>query len=87
MLERAEKVILSLSEDYLVWVNEDLHRLQGLYELLEKTPPAEARPVLRELFSVAHDMKGQGGTFGYPLITTFATSLYEFVGPRAEGSA
>lgn len=79
MLERAEKVISSLSEDYLVWVDEDLHRLQGLYELLEKTPPADAGPVLRELFSVAHDMKGQGGSFGYGLVTVIANMLCRLV--------
>ena len=33
--------------------------------------------------AVGHVFRGSGGTFGYPLITTFATSLYEFVGPRA----
>ena len=28
-------------------------------------------------------MKGQGGTFGYPLITTFADSLFKFTGANA----
>lgn len=31
-----------------------------------------------EINHIAHDMKGQGGTFGYPLITSFADSLYGF---------
>jgi len=28
-------------------------------------------------------MRGQGGTFGYPLVTTVADSLYTFTGSRS----
>ena len=32
---------------------------------------------LAVIHDIAHDMKGQGGTFGYPLITDFGESLYK----------
>lgn len=79
MLDRAEKVMTSMAGDYLTWAGEDLQRLQDLYERLERTPPAEAKPVLRELFSLAHDMKGQGGSFGYGLVTVIGNMLCRLI--------
>ena len=35
-------------------------------------------PYFKKINALAHDLKGQGGTFGYPLITTFADSLFQF---------
>ena len=32
---------------------------------------------LAEVNRIAHELRGQGGTFGYPLITLFGKSLYE----------
>ena len=32
---------------------------------------------LAEVNRIAHELRGQGGTFGYPLLTLFAKSLYE----------
>ena len=32
---------------------------------------------------MAHELRGQGGTFGYPLISVFGKSLYGFTGPGA----
>jgi hypothetical protein len=34
----------------------------------------------KRINEIAHDMRGQGGTFGYPLVTTVAGSLYTFTG-------
>jgi len=41
-----------------------------------------------EINLIAHELRGQGGTFGYPLITLFAKSLYESTKePRKEDDA
>jgi hypothetical protein len=48
----------------------------------EVAPDQRAKP-FREINAIAYEMKGQGGTFGYPLITTFGKSLYDFT----EGAA
>ncbi len=34
-----------------------------------------------EINLIAHELRGQGGTFGYPLITVFGKSLYELTKP------
>ena len=34
-----------------------------------------------EINLIAHELRGQGGTFGYPLITLFGKSLYDVTKP------
>ena len=51
--------------------------------------PGDRRKQFEEINLLAHELRGQGGTFGYPLVTTFAKMLYDFTGPegRQEDSA
>jgi chemotaxis protein histidine kinase CheA len=78
MLEKAEQIIAGLQDSYLEWVQEDLSKLQALYE------EALARPdqrmiLLKDVFRIAHDIKGQGGSFGYDLMTVVGNHLCRFV--------
>ncbi|MGB0671252.1 MAG: Hpt domain-containing protein [Rhodospirillales bacterium] len=76
-LAKAENVIASLSDNYLEWVQEDLVRLSKAVEGL-KAAPSDSE-ALDKVFQVAHDMKGQGGSFGYDLITIIGNSLCRFI--------
>jgi hypothetical protein len=38
------------------------------------------RKPLDEINLLAHELRGQGGTFGYPLVTLIAKSLYQATG-------
>lgn len=79
-LERAEKVIASMADSYLEWVQEDMKRLQAAYDRLATAADDDARRnVLDEVFQVAHDMKGQGGSFGYDLITAVGNELCRMI--------
>lgn len=80
VLERAEKVIASMADSYLEWVQEDLKRLQGAYDqLVAAKDVAGRRQALEIVFQVAHDMKGQGGSFGYDLITAIGNELCRMI--------
>lgn len=81
-LERAEAVIANLQGNYLEWVQEDLQRLQALYETAIKLPEAERAPVMKQIFGIAHDVKGQGGSFGYGLVTAIGNQLCRFLEGR-----
>jgi len=76
-LARAEAALTDMAEDYPDWV-------LGLVDCLAEQQkacvdePDERRTYFKEIHRIAHDMKGQGGTFGYPLITVFADSLFGF---------
>lgn len=86
-LAKAEDVIANLADDYLDWVREDLVRLEAAYDQL-KAGDGDVKDNLENIFQIAHDMKGQGGSFGYDLMTAIGDQLcrlvekMENVGPR-----
>jgi len=86
-LAKAEDVIANLADDYLEWVKEDLVRLDKAYHQL-KEGEGDVKANLDNVFQIAHDMKGQGGSFGYDLMTSIGDQLcrlvekMDTVGPR-----
>ena len=76
-LEEAEKALNKMSEDYPDWVSGIIVKLQEQHGRCVDSPERRVE-CFEEINHMAHDMKGQGGTFGYPLITSFADSLYGF---------
>ncbi|MEX2642825.1 MAG: Hpt domain-containing protein [Acetobacterales bacterium] len=78
VLQRAEKVVEDMAEDYLEWVKGDLTNLQKAIESAASEPEAW-RSHVDDAFHVAHDMKGQGGSFNYMLVTAIAKQLCEFL--------
>ncbi|MBY0431428.1 MAG: phosphorelay protein [Rhodospirillales bacterium] len=87
MLEKAEAVIANLQGSYLEWVQEDLTKLQALYS--EAAADESRRPeVFRKIFGISHDVKGQGGSFGYNLMTIIGNQLCRFIeGSKATGTS
>jgi hypothetical protein len=80
-VKRAQDAVAELSVDYRNWALADLAKAeQALAEA--RGHPAAAQPALQRLYGLAHDMKGQGGSFGFPLVTHVAQSLCRLmVGP------
>jgi len=76
-LERAEAVISDLSGQYIEWVQEDLKNIQEAFDQLKAQGGTDAT-LLKKIFSISHDVKGQGGSFGYDLMTTVGNSLCRF---------
>ncbi len=70
-----------MAEDYPDWVASLIVKLQEQHGRCVDTPEMR-RDCLEAMHHIAHDMKGQGGTFGYPLVTSFADSLYNFTKSR-----
>lgn len=82
-LETAQEQFEEMAEEYVDWVG-------GTFaELLQAINQASELPIEKRLSSweqvhrVAHELKGQGGTFGYPLISVIAKSLHECTRPKA----
>jgi len=77
-LEKAEKLIADMQGSYLDWVEEDLQKVSQLYErALKETDNRQT--LFDDLFTVAHDIKGQGGSFNYPLMTVIGNLLCRFL--------
>ncbi|TCS62099.1 phosphorelay protein [Varunaivibrio sulfuroxidans] len=77
-LERAEQVIANLAGDYLLWAEDDLVRLEKVFGDL-KANPGGSKDKIHEIFQISHDMKGQGGSFNYPLMTAVGDRLCRLV--------
>jgi chemotaxis protein histidine kinase CheA len=81
MLEKAEQVIQNMSEDYLKWAKDDLVRLANAFAALKASggQTADTAQLLDAIFSVSHDIKGQGGSFDYQLMTIVGNQLCRFI--------
>ena len=81
-LETAQEQFEQMSEEYVDWVGGTFSELsQAINETTDLLP--EKRLMLWErIHRIAHELKGQGGTFGYPLISVVAKSLHECTRPK-----
>jgi hypothetical protein len=83
VLARAQAAVSELAKSYGTWAMADLDRCRDLLGA------ARADAVLRssklaELYGIAHNIKGQGTSFGYPLMTQIGQSLCIFTRPAHE---
>lgn len=82
-LARAEQALERLSGDYLTWVEADAASLRAaLAELAAH--PSDISDVLWRMFRIAHDVKGQATTFGYPLVTEIGRRLCHLIESRPQ---
>jgi len=83
-LARAEEATTLLKQNYTVWAREDVEK--GQRHLDDATAatadPARARVHLDGLYAVMHNVKGQGSSFGYPLVTRVSQSLCKLLGAK-----
>ena len=79
VLARAEAVIADLSGDYLEWAKEDLKQIQAAIDSIDMNGDEEERKkIVDRIFAISHDIKGQGGSFGYDLMTIIGNDLCRF---------
>ena len=78
LLERAEAAVQKLEVNYSEWVKDDLAEIE---KTLKKLVAAKGKDkdAIKALYRVVFDTKGQGGSFGYPLLTEVAGSLASFI--------
>ena len=77
-LERAEAVIADMTDNYVEWAAKDLAKIYQALENL-KAEKKDRKDALARIFQLSHDMKGQGGSFGYTLMTILGGNLCNFV--------
>tara|TARA_B100000614_G_scaffold201515_1_gene182814 strand:+ start:86 stop:592 length:507 start_codon:yes stop_codon:yes gene_type:complete len=78
MLEEAQRKVDAMKPEYETWSGADLTRL---YEIYEKalSDPGQRDHHMTDLFEKAHNMRGDGGSYEYPLVTQIAGSLSSFI--------
>jgi hypothetical protein len=77
-MEAAERSITTAKFDYLTASIEDLARLQAAYDAAVKDPANRVENI-QHLYAQVQAIKGQGTSFGYPLMTAVGNQLARFI--------
>ena len=77
-LEKAEAELAEASARYAEWSRATLDELLEFYREASASSGEARQEAARKISRIAHELRGQGGTFGYPLVTSFASSLFRF---------
>lgn len=72
-LSRADKTLEAMSGSFEKWLEADIARLQAARHAGAASGWCDNS--LDTLWRAAHDLKGMGGTYGYPIVTQIAASL------------
>ncbi len=84
MIKRAEKAVKELASQYSGWAADDIIKLRNILAEAENDATThDAR--LEDIRRIAHDMRGQGSTFGFPLVTRIAGSLCTYLKTPDQG--
>jgi hypothetical protein len=74
MLRAAEDVVSAHTTMFTSQAKTEVDRLTEIVSKMESNPDIQAKS-MTEIYQISHNIKGQGGTFGYQLITDIAASL------------
>lgn len=84
LLARAENALHKLRTQFIDWMHEETDNLAHAYAAWQgEDPNAQNWEKRLALFRVAHDIKGQAATLGYPIVGQIATSLCYLLRPDA----
>ena len=86
LIARAEAALQDMAGEYLGWVERDLAALEAsAAEFAAATAnPARRAAALQTVYGVVHDIKGQGATFEFTLVTGVAAALCRYLEQTAE---
>jgi hypothetical protein len=85
-LVRAEAALKALSSEFEGWMAQEVERIAAARTQARATDYAEAE--LTAIYECAHDIKGLGVTYDYPLATLIAASLCRLIeSPAARARA
>ena len=77
-IHAAERQIEAARLDYEKAVGEDMANLHSICEEILKNP-ADLRNQIQALYGIVQTVKGQGSSFGYPLVSIIGAQLAKFV--------
>ncbi len=72
-LARAEAAMAAMSDQFADWLIDEMNKLEVAHKAI--CQPNSGEPELEDFYRRAHDLKGLGTTYGYPIVSEFAGSL------------
>lgn len=82
-----DAVIRELIDEYHITAREDVRRLRYHLERFRASGGKSRREAVKAIYHIAHDVKGQGGSFGYDMMTDIGGALCHYLRPWYEGRA
>lgn len=84
-IAKAEAALKSLSGNFVQWLNDEIGKL----EVARQAVRAEGVTIdnMESLYLRAHDLKGLGATYGFPLITRIAGLLCRLIDDKSKRSS
>ena len=74
--QKALDIIADMSKQYVVWARGDVAKLKELLKQAHSLTGQEQENLIRgDLYRTAHDIKGQGATFDYPLMSDLGAHI------------
>lgn len=81
-IARAEAALKSLSGNFVQWLNDEIAKLDGARASIRSEGPTHEN--MESLYLRAHDLKGLGATYGFPLITRVAGLLCRLIDDKSK---
>lgn len=72
---KANAAIKAMVNDYIDELGRDIDRLMQLVKRYKAEP---CRETITPIYKIVHNMRGQGSTFNYPLVTQIGKSLCQY---------
>lgn len=81
-IAKAEAALKSLSGNFAQWLNDEVAKLEAARQVVRSE--GASPETMETLYLRAHDLKGLGATYGFPLITRVAGLLCRLIDDRAK---
>lgn len=81
-IAKAEAALKSLSGNFTQWLSDEITKLEGARQTVRAEGPTPEN--MESLYLRAHDLKGLGATYGFPLITRIAGLLCRLIDDKAK---
>lgn len=81
-IAKAEAALKSLSGNFGQWLNDEITKLEGARQKI-RTDGASPE-TMENLYLRAHDLKGLGATYGFPLITRISGLLCRLIDDKSK---
>jgi len=91
-IDRAREVIANMAGDFETRAVIEIDQILMLLNKAKRAAQAETaaaanQDYLVDIFRIAHELKGQGGTFGYTLVTKIGGSLCDYIESIADDNS
>ena len=81
-IAKAEAALKSLSGNFTQWLNDEIAKLDAARQTVRAEGVSDAN--MESLYLRAHDLKGLGATYGFPLITRIAGLLCRLIDDKSK---